>query len=168
MPFFNIDSDGRIILRKVSAHGLGHLIAPYQSNDKSALEDAQSWQQDLWLEIINAARNNTQPEFSKLKNFNMPAVSRYGATTPALEKWFEGYNENKPYSDRVRPFNFLLAMQAKPGLKSLKPVAPYDRNPAKALAQGFDRATGQKIKQHQLKITWMDWHNITCTLKPSF
>jgi hypothetical protein len=148
---FNIDAQGNIALRKVSAHGLGHLIAPYQRNDKSALEDAQPWQQDLWLEIINAARNNAQPDFNKLQNFNMPSVSRYGATTPALEKWFEGYNENKPYSDRVRPFNFLLAMQAKPGLKSLKPVAPYNKNPAKALAQGFDRATGQSIKKHQLK-----------------
>ena len=148
---FNIDAEGKIILRKVSAHGLGHLIAPYQRKDKTDLEDAQPWQQDLWLEIINAARKDTQPDFNNLQNFNMPAVSRYGATTPALEKWFEGYNKDKPYSDRVRPFNFLLAMQAKPGLKSLKPVAPYNKNPAKALAQGFDRSTGQGIKKHQLK-----------------
>ncbi len=148
---FNLNDEKQVILRKVSAHGLGHLIAPYQSSDKSALEDAQPWQQDLWLEIINAARNNTQPDFNKLQNINMPAVSRYGATTPALAKWFEGYNSDKPYSDRVRPFNFLLAMQAKSGFKSLKPVAPYNKNPAKALAQGFDRSTGQSIKKHQLK-----------------
>ena len=42
-------------------------------------------------------------------------------------------------------------MQARPQLKALKPVAPYDRNPAKALAQCFDRTTGEKIRKNQLK-----------------
>ena len=79
----------------------------------------------------------------------------YGATTPALEKWFKKYNEDKPYCDRVRPFNFLLAMQATPQLKSLKPVASYDKNPAKALARCFDRASGERVRKSQLK-TYLD------------
>jgi len=85
----------------------------------------------------------------------MPTISRYGATTPALEKWFKSYNEDKPYCDRVRPFNFLLAMQATPQLKSLKPVASYDKNPVKALARCFDRASGEKVRKSQLK-TYLD------------
>ena len=147
---FNTDME-KTVLRKASAHGLGHLIAPYHKNNESGLKDVAPWQQDFWLEIINAARNNMQPDFSMLQNFNMPAVSRYGATTPALEKWYDDYNKNKPYCNRVRPFNFLFAMQARPQLKALKPVAPYDRNPAKALAQCFDRTTGEKIRKNQLK-----------------
>ena len=147
---FNIEND-KPALRKVSAHGLGHLVAPYQKKDASMLEDVHPWQQDLWLEIINSALLNKHPDFSRLDNFNAPAVSRYSATTPALEKWFKDYNKDKPYRNRVRPFNFLLAMQAKPQLKALKPVAPYDKNPTKALSQGFDRATGEKINKNQLK-----------------
>ncbi len=148
---FNLDANGNVILRKVSAHGLGHLLAPYDGENKFGLDDAQPWQQDLWLEIINAARENRQPDFAKLENFDKPAISRYGAATPALEKWFAGYNENKPYKDRVRPFNFLYAMQAGTGLKTIKPVAPFAKNPAKAIAQCFDRVTGEKIKSNQLK-----------------
>ncbi len=152
---YNLDENGQPILRKISAHGLGHLIAPYQKPNTKTLEDSQPWQQDLWLEIIKASLENRQPNFMSLKNFNLPAVSRYGATTPALEKWFVGYNENKPYKDRVRPFNFLLAMQSLPHFKTLKPVASYDKNPSKAVARCFDRSTGEKIKKFQLK-TYLD------------
>lgn len=148
---FNRDENGKPVLRKVSAHGLGHLIAPYHRRNEANLEDAQPWQQDLWREIINTALDDRQPNFGKLENFNMPAVSRYGATTPALEKWFSGYNQGKPYSDRVRPFNFLLAMQPKSHLKSPKPVAPYNKSPAQALAGCFDRFSGEKITKGKLK-----------------
>lgn len=152
---FNLDEKGNPILRKVSAHGLGHLIAPYQRENSPDLEDSQPWQQDLWLEIIKASYESRQPDFVSLKNFNMPAVSRYGATTPALEKWFKAYNENKDYPNRVKPFNFLLAMQAKPHLKTLKPVSSYDKNPSKAVTRCFDRNTGKTIKASQLK-TYLD------------
>jgi len=152
---YNLDENSQPILRKVSAHGLGHLLAPYHRENAKTLEDSQPWQQDLWLEIIKAALKNKQPDFMSLKNFDMSAVSRYGATTPVLEKWFAGYNESKPYKDRVRPFNFLLAMQSPPHFKTLKPVASYDKNPSKAVARCFDRSTGEKIKKFQLK-TYLD------------
>jgi transcriptional regulator with XRE-family HTH domain len=152
---FNLDTNSQPILRKVSAHGLGHLIAPYQRQNTKILEDSQPWQQDLWLEIIEAAMENRQPDFISLKNFNMPAISRYGATTPALEKWFTGYNENKSYKDRVKPFNFLLALQGNLENQNIKPVASYDKNPSKAVALCFDRSSGKKIKKVQLK-TYLD------------
>lgn len=152
---FNLDAHGKVILRKVSAHGLGHLMSPYTRKDTSCLEEAQPWQQDLWLEIINAAIEGKQPDFSKLENFNMPAISRYGATTPQLVKWFEAHNDGKPYSGQVRPFNFLNAMQAKHEFKHLKPVSPFNRSPAKAVANCFDRATGQPIQKRHLK-TYLD------------
>jgi transcriptional regulator with XRE-family HTH domain len=153
---FNQDSQGNITLRKVSAHGLGHLIAPYQSNDISNLEEVLPWQQDFWLQIIKAELEGhpNQPDFETLHNFNRPAISRYGATTPTLTKWFEAHNQDKPYSKKVRPFNFLLAMQA--GKKSLpssqiRPVSPFNKDHKRALAQCFDRMTGNSIKPSQLK-----------------
>lgn len=154
---FNISADGTPILRKVSAHGLGHLVAPYHSKGTTTLYDVQPWQQDFWLKIINAALsgNAAQPNFEQLRNINKPAVSRYGATTPQLERWFAAHNAGKPYPDRVRPFNFLLAMQAKPQLKAIKPVAPYDKNPIKSLVRCFDRATGESVSKSQLK-TYLD------------
>ena len=148
---FNMDENGKPILRKVSAHGLGHLIAPYSRNDETSLEDTLPWQHDVWQEIIEAALENRNSNLSELENFNMPAVSRYGATTPALLKWFDEDNKGKPYRDRVRPFNFLNSLQARHQFKHLKPVAPYNKNPAKASANCFDRAGGEKIRRNQLK-----------------
>ncbi len=120
---YNLDNNGKPVLRKVSSHGLGHLIAPYQSPDIKNLEDAQPWQQDLWFEIISASLGNRHPDYQSLKNFNTPAVSRYGATKPILERWFNIYNADRSYNDRVRPFNFLLCMQSDRHLKTIKPVS---------------------------------------------
>ncbi len=150
---FNRDQNKQPVLRKVSAHGLGHLIAPYHRPGVQALEDSQPWQQDLWLEIIKSELESRQPDFAALENFDTPAVSRYGATTPALERWFASHNEGKPYKDRVRPFNFMLAMQAT--AKNIKPVAPFHTNHSKALGQVFDRRTGDKVKKEALK-TYLD------------
>jgi len=149
---FNWDQHSHITLRKVSAHGLGHLIAPYQSDHVSRLEDILPWQQDFWLKIIRAELDGSpnQPDFESMPNFNRPAISRYGATTPALIKWFEKHNQHKSYRDRVRPFNFLLAMQGKRSLQ-IRPVSPFNKNHRKALTQCFDRMTGQAIKPGQLK-----------------
>lgn len=62
---FNIDAYGRPVIRKASAHGLGHLRAPYQESDAPKSTPAPSmplekigverWQYDLWYQIIVAA-----------------------------------------------------------------------------------------------------------------
>jgi hypothetical protein len=76
----------------------------------------------------------------------LPAMSRYAVTTPALERWFKKHNAIRSYADRVKPFNFMCGFQASPlaatgeetfviddGSKSprktkqppLRPIAPY-------------------------------------------
>jgi hypothetical protein len=40
-------------------------------------------------------------------------LSRYGATTPALLKWFAAFNRGREYPDQVKPFNFLNAYHAR-------------------------------------------------------
>ena len=129
----------------------------------------------MWVRIIQAALagHPEQVRLHDLPNFDQPAVSRYAATTPALLGWFKRYNQGKPYRHQVRPFNFLLAFQAKrpevnaelegepgadatarraSGSKNLpRAVAPYDRNPAHAAAHCFDRETGERITKRQLK-----------------
>tara|TARA_R110002095_G_scaffold211585_2_gene199897 strand:+ start:84 stop:1541 length:1458 start_codon:yes stop_codon:yes gene_type:complete len=138
-------------LRKVSAHGLGHLIAPYQDNARQTLEGSLPWQQDLWIEIIQAGIDNRQPNYSKLKNFDQPALSRYGATTPQILKWCDGINEGKPYNVQIKPFNFLLIPQADSLKGNCKPITPFHKNHKKALHSCIDRETGKKISENQLK-----------------
>ncbi|MDB5684643.1 MAG: hypothetical protein JWM75_2341, partial [Sphingomonas bacterium] len=97
-----------------------------------------------------------------------PAISRYGATSPELLRWFSTYNKSRStYRDQVKPFGFLLSMSAKMLIpveriitgdcdhrrkaKSPKPIAPFDRNFAQAVAAAFDRDTGEPVPEALMK-----------------
>ena len=121
---FNLDASDRPIIRKASAHGLGHLRPPYEVKDapKSIPTPFMSlnnigverWQYDIWYQIILASVNGTPDQFDLTYHpaLNLPAVSRYSATSPHLLRWFKIYNDGKPYGNQIKPFNFLLMFQA--------------------------------------------------------
>jgi hypothetical protein len=168
---FNRDSVGNPIIRKASGHGLGYLLPPYEEPAEAHRERMKRigvplWQEDVWKAIIAAAEGPEpdQVAYSTLKNFSEPAASRYAATSPELLAWFDGYNgladgqTQKPYAEQVKPFNFLLSLQAKSrlemasadmaaltsnclwkGSREPHPAAPYDRIVARAVKQAFDR-----------------------------
>jgi hypothetical protein len=123
---FNIGPDGKPIIRKASAHGLGHLMAPpYADADAptsipapaSPLKDigVDRWQHDVWYRIVDAALNGNsdRPNLADLPGFDQPAASRYAATTPALLRWFDRHNHGRDETARVRPFNFLTVFPAR-------------------------------------------------------
>ncbi|WP_336490662.1 hypothetical protein [Methylobacterium nigriterrae] len=169
---FNRDADGKPVLRKASAHGLGHLRAPYDVAEPSPAIPAPSfplselgvehWQHDLWWQIASAALSG-HPEQVNLAYhpaLRGPAVSRYAATGPDILAWFKRYNATRPYAAQVRPFGFLLSLFGRGSLateavnqgpqrkrKSVapKPVSSFDRDHARAAAQAFDRNTGQGV-----------------------
>jgi hypothetical protein len=175
---FNLDQAGEPVIRKASAHGLGHLRAPYGKDDPAPDIPApqvdlgpmklELWQHDLWWVIVKAALDG-QPDRISL-NYHpalaAPAISRYGATTPELLRWFKTYNVGKRYSEQVKPFGFLLALTAnpvlpvevigkrrgrQPALRLPKPIATFDRDPRNAAAAAFDRDTGAPIAAGGLK-----------------
>ena len=103
------------------------------------------------------------------EGLNRAAASRYGATTPALLKWFKTFNHEKAYADQVKPFNFLNAFQARlqfglsdadqsaiskrgrPRKQSaIRPVAPFDKDMRKAARFVFDRETGSSVRADTL------------------
>ncbi len=122
---FNCDPAEMPVLRKASAHGLGHLRDPYGAAKPPPFVPepivqlseigVDRWQHDFWYRVVSAAlaEHPEQVALDDLPNFGRPAVSRYAATTPTLLRWFKGYNRGKPYREQVRPFGFLLAFQAK-------------------------------------------------------
>ncbi len=177
---FNLDGQNRPIIRKALAHGLGHWLAPYGESDAPAsipqpaipLSEigADRWHHDLWYQIILAELegHSDQVDFSVLPNLDRPAASRYSASTSALLHWFDKFNLNRPYSDQVRAFNFMLAYQISKsslyeaiatgdigadflddGLPAA--VAPYDSDPARAASKCFDRRTGRPVPIHVLE-----------------
>jgi len=178
---FNIDAKGRPVIRKASAHGLGHLIAPYREKDaprsipRRAMPlseiGVERWQHDLWYRIVEAALNDhpDRPDYSDLPNLNTPAASRYAATTPHLLRWFDTFNRGKRPQNQVWPFSFMLAFQARRPLELEdevesvrgrrrdklpdlpRAVAPYHTDPRVGARHCFDRDNGRPIPIDQLK-----------------
>ncbi|MGC1269512.1 MAG: hypothetical protein WA842_02820 [Croceibacterium sp.] len=178
---FNLANEGQPIMRKVSAHGLGHLLPPYRAGDPPAdippppecvlREGVERWHCDLWFEIVSAGLSE-KPDMPRLDfhpALNAPAVSRYGATAPELLRWFDGYNSNRSYRDQVKPFGFLLSLRAKrtwagneaidpqsrrgrpPKIAQPKPVAPFERDTAKIGTTAFDRESGKPVPADALQ-----------------
>ena len=177
---FNFAPDGTPSMRKVSAHGLGHLLKPYDKDtapanlpvpDDSVLGDGiERWHCDLWHHIVIAMLGDTpdQVRLDYHPALRNPAISRYSATSPELLGWFKRYNATRPYRDQVKPFGFLLSMTEKFGfggervvttptkgrrkkIGKMKPIAPFDTDHAVALASAFDRDTDQPVPVSALK-----------------
>jgi hypothetical protein len=156
---FNRDGEGKPIIRKASAHGLGHFSAPYGHEGESRDErrsGVRLWEEDVWKQIISAAHGDRPREVDYTFRSEMlrPAHSRYGSTRPAVLNWFKRYNEGRPYAEQVKPFNFLLTFFTRrqediasedlthefdPKLSEIRPVAPYEKDSEKALRRIFDR-----------------------------
>ncbi len=134
---FNIAANGAPILRKASAHGLGHLRAPYTATEAPTGIPApavslgeigvQRWQYDLWFKIVEAAlagRPNRVPlDYHPALDF--PAVSRYGATSPHLLNWVRTWNAGKPYTDQIKPFGFMQSYSPRTGPFADMPDAEF-------------------------------------------
>lgn len=176
---FNLAGDGKPVVRKVSAHGLGHLIAPYRGNDAPShipvphssvlTQGTERWHCDLWWQIASAAiaGNHDRIDLDYHPALSRPAMSRYAATTPELLRWFKQYNANRPYRQQVKPFGFLFSLQAGLALgeeliitgskkrrrstKPMKPIALYGRDLEQAVQTAFDRDSGRAVSAHRLK-----------------
>ncbi len=122
---FNIEN-GQPIIRKASAHGLGHLQAPYDEKNpargipapKAPLQDigVKHWHHDLWWQIAKGAIDG-HPDDVKLDyhpSLKMPAAIQYAATTPKHLGWFDKYNDGLPYALKLKPFGFVSAFSAWP------------------------------------------------------
>jgi hypothetical protein len=177
---FNVGPSGEVVIRKASAHGLGHYLAPYEAENPPRSIPAPSvsleeigvdrWHYDLWHTVIRAALEGhpDQVDLSYHSGLSEPAVSRYGATTPKLLGWFKLHNSGREYGSQVKPHNFLIAFQGRQDLTGthgepwtpkrgrprkpspIRPVAPFNRNISEAADTAFDRETGKRIEAGSL------------------
>jgi hypothetical protein len=125
---FNLTQDNRPVIRKASAHGLGHLLDPYPEWDAPSDVPVPSiplheigvrrWQYDFWFKIIESALRG-QPNQVPLDwhtALQRPATIRYTASSPPLLNWVARWNEGRPYEEQIRPFGFLLSFMPRTGV----------------------------------------------------
>ena len=134
---FNIQA-GIPILRKASAHGLGHLLDPYPELDarpdvpppsmQLKAIGVRRWQYDFWFKIIDAALHG-KPNCVALDwhhGLSRPAALRYSASSPQLLNWVDIWNQGKAYAEQIRPFGFLLAFMPRTGTYAPHSAMPVD------------------------------------------
>ncbi|HUN77258.1 MAG TPA: hypothetical protein VMU40_22300 [Steroidobacteraceae bacterium] len=140
---FNFDESNRPVLRKASAHGLGHLLDPYPESDAPPdippnsvpLKEmgVRRWQYDFWYKIVEAALLGHAEKV--LRDWHpalqRPAAIRYTASSPALLNWVSRWNEGRPYREQIRPFGFLLSFMPRTGIH-----APFSPEPIDVLRPG--------------------------------
>ena len=97
-------ADGRITVRKPSAHGLGFLYPPKVGFDDSA--DEPVWVVEAWEWILRPCFG--LPQRAPLW-FTLPAMMRFTITTPEVLKVLQARQRKLPYQQRAKPFNFILS-----------------------------------------------------------
>ena len=132
--------------RKASQHGLGHLMNPTDPESDSRDWIAQGWR---YLLEKDTGTESEEPEW-----FDRPALAQSSISTPRLRKLFAELNAGRPYSEQVKPFNFMLVafvpMIERPVDEArLVLVAPYERDPRR----WFDVPWTNRFSGREYRIT---------------
>ncbi len=128
------------VLAKASEHGLGHLLNPRNPDDLSS-----RWTDEAWAFMLRSALGI---QVSEPPWLDRPALTRVTASSPTVLKWFNGVNVDKPYSDQIKPANFLLLAHPDPlDPSGALPIAPYESDASKwSYLPWIDRRNGEPIE----------------------
>jgi hypothetical protein len=172
---FNIEN-GLPVIRKASTHGVGQYLAPYKDADAPGaipppqyeLKGVDRWEHGLWWTLARAAIDGDidKADLAALPGFDKPAACQFTASSYDRWKWYDKFNATQPPNLRVGLGNFLLTFQVKhdgmpvrlvdrrkrqaPAYHAVHPVAPYDKDPAKAAKRAFDRETNEPVTVSKL------------------
>ncbi len=86
---------------KWSKHGLGHLLNPTDPESPD-----RDWIRQIWETDLQQALNQPHAEPTWL---DRPAAGGITASKPATLLPFRHRNKSRPYSEQVKPFNFVLS-----------------------------------------------------------
>jgi hypothetical protein len=112
-----------------SEHGLGLYLDPTSDDPDQPRRDDQGrrlWIAEAWQWILAGADGEQLPLPAWADRY---ALTRFTISSPHLEDWFKGYNEQRPWADKIRPGSFgLLAHPSNLASKAL-PAATYEPDP---------------------------------------
>lgn len=108
-------------------HGLGHLLSPYKKGI--------NWQKQIWQDILDLHYKNITEQKIINKYSQFYCISKLSVSTPIIYQRFKKYNEGKPFSKQIKPFNFFLIGQGTD--KNIKPISSFSKNPQEAVFKKF-------------------------------
>ena len=74
------------------------------------------------------------------------ALTRFTISSPHLEDWFKGYNQQRPWTEKIRPGSFGLIAHPSALTGGALPAATYEPNPDRwPRLDWYDRRTGKPI-----------------------
>jgi hypothetical protein len=136
--------DGKIKIRKHSSHGLGHIENPFTA--------VSGWEEKFWMDILELHYKRISLEEINEKYSDLYAISSFSVTTPILMGRFAKLNKRKPYTKKIKPFNFCLAGSG--NYENIKPLAPFRKNSQETVYDEFiDYNTGKVMQGVQY---WKD------------
>ena len=104
----------------------------------------QAWE---WLLRMSLGLSATEPDW-----LDRPAIARHGVSTPHTPRLFKQLNAGKPFTEQIKPYNFLNIAFVHPterpaNEKRIVLVAPFEHQPAKWLGQDwYNRYSGRKYR----------------------
>jgi hypothetical protein len=148
---FSLTASGTPVIRKVSEHGLGHLLDPLapEAPRHHPSVGAPVWVVELWEWLVRRELGLDAPEPAW---FDMPAVSQVTISTPSLYRSLDHLNRDRAYADHIKPANFVLCAYVAPfghpvGVdpEHFHLIAPYERDAARWLTlPWFDKYSGMQ------------------------
>ena len=138
------DRKGTSTIIKYSEHGLGHLLNPTDTNGED-----REWIKHVWQKIV---RHSLTLPAADLPFERIPAVGRVTVSSPTMMLALHRLNDQKNYSEKIKPFNFLLSCHVSPlghpvGADPFRfhLISPYDSNPNNWLKQKWiDQYSGKE------------------------
>jgi hypothetical protein len=125
-----------------SEHGLGQVLNPTDPESED-----RDWIAHVWLNIIRRA---CALPTGDLGFEHAPAIGRMPISSPATIQPLSNFNKEKPYTDQIKPFNFLLTAHVAPfgyppdtNPERFHLIAPYQTDPREWLKMRWiDQYTG--------------------------
>jgi hypothetical protein len=126
---------------KASAHGLGHLRSPDGKNEE--------WYKKIWYDIICFHYKKINEDQLIQLYSEYPEISKLSISTPQVLLAVKKINENKPYSQQIKPYGFLTVGVGTKKIngQTIKPIAPFNENTILASeGQFIDANTGEQMQ----------------------
>jgi hypothetical protein len=140
--------DDSEVLTDWSEHGLGLYLSPLvDERGRPARDDKRrrTWVGDAWRWVLRDALGEAPGQLSWA---DLPAVTRFTISSPAIESWFRGRDRVLSPEERMRPGGFgLLAQPAEGHAAGPMPAGPYETDPQLWLSQSwYDRRSGRQVR----------------------